>query len=235
MGFWANHVLPRLIEKACRSRTILAERRRWIPRAHGDVLELGVGSGLNLPFYDAERVAKVTGVDISRPLLRRARPRAEQAPVPVDLIEASAEELPFVAASFDSVVVTYSLCSMEDPSRAAAEARRVLRPGGDLMFVEHGRAPDRGTRWWQRLLNPFWKHISGGCRLDRDMPAMLRAAGFELAELTAGYSGTVRWLSFTYEGSARPQPRELAAGDADARDHEHDHHHGHDHDHGHAH
>src|SRR5690349_24831689 len=91
MGFWANHVLPRLIEKACRSRTILAERRRWIPRAHGDVLELGVGSGLNLPFYDAARVAKVTGVDISRPLLRRARPRAEQAPVPVDLIEASAE------------------------------------------------------------------------------------------------------------------------------------------------
>lgn len=212
MGLWADHVVPRLIEKACRSRTILAERRRWIPRAHGQVLELGVGSGLNLPFYDPGRVAKVTGVDISRPLLRRAEPRARQAPVPVELVEASAEQLPFDAASFDSVVVTYSLCSMEDPARAAAEARRVLRSGGDLMFIEHGRAPDRGTRWWQRLLNPFWRRVSGGCRLDRDMPAVLRAAGFELDELTAGYSGMVRWLSFTFEGSARPHQRELAAG-----------------------
>ena len=211
MGFWANHVVPRLIEKACRSRTILAERKRWIPRAHGEVLELGVGSGLNLPFYDASRVAKVTGVDISRPLLRRAVPRAQQASVPVELIEASAEALPFDAASFDSIVVTYSLCSMEDPARAAAEARRVLRSGGDLMFVEHGRAPDRGTRWWQRLLNPFWRRVSGGCRLDRDMPAVLRAAGFELDELTASYSGMVRWLSFTFQGSARPH-HQLAAG-----------------------
>lgn len=231
MGFWANHVLPRLIEKACRSRTILAERRRWIPRAHGDVLELGVGSGLNLPFYDAARVATVTGVDVSRPLLRRAVPRVAQATVPVTLIEASAEQLPFETASFDSVVVTYSLCSMEDPSRAAVEARRVLRPGGDLMFIEHGRAPDRGTRWWQRLLNPFWRRLSGGCRLDRDMPAVLRAAGFEVDELTAGYSGTVRWLSFTFEGSARPQPRELAPGSADPAapdgDHDGDHRHHH--------
>ena len=211
MGFWANHVVPRLIEKACRSGTILAERKRWIPRAHGEVLELGVGSGLNLPFYDASRVARVTGIDISRPLLRRAVPRAQQASVPVELIEASAEALPFDAASFDSIVVTYSLCSMEDPARAAAEARRVLRSGGDLMFVEHGRAPDRGTRWWQRLLNPFWRRVSGGCRLDRDMPAVLRAAGFELDELTASYSGMVRWLSFTFEGSARPHHHELAA------------------------
>lgn len=212
MGLWADHVLPRLIEKACRSRTILAERRRWIPRAHGEVLELGVGSGLNLPFYDPGRVARVTGIDVSRPLLRRAGPRAREAPVPVELVEASAESLPFDAASFDSVVVTYALCSMEDPARAAAEARRVLRDGGDLMFVEHGRAPDRRTRWWQRLLNPLWRRISGGCRLDRDMPAVLRAAGFELDELTAGYSGMVRWLSFTFEGSARPHQHKLAAG-----------------------
>jgi ubiquinone/menaquinone biosynthesis C-methylase UbiE len=204
MGFWAKRILPGLIEKACRSRTILGERRRWIPRAHGRVLELGVGSGLNLAFYDPARVAEVTGVDPSAPLLLRAGPRAAQAPVPVTLIEASAEQLPFDPGSFDSAIVTYSLCSMDQPARALAEVRRVLRPGGELVFVEHGLAPDAGTRWWQHRLNPIWRRITGGCRLDRDLPAVLRDAGFAVDELTAGYSGAVRWLSYTYQGTARP-------------------------------
>jgi len=204
MGFWANRVLPGLIEKSCRSTTILGERRRWIPRAHGEVLELGVGSGLNLAFYDAARVARVTGIDPSAPLLRRAAPRAAEAPVPVELVEASAEQLPFDAAAFDSAIMTYSLCSMADPARALAELRRVLRPGGELWFVEHGLAPDPGTRRWQRALDPMWRRVAGGCRLGRDMPRLLGDAGFGLDELTAGYSGAVRWLSFTFQGRARP-------------------------------
>ena len=204
MGIWATRILPGLIEKACRSRTILGERRRWIPRAHGEVLELGVGSGLNLAFYDPARVARVTGVDPSAPLLSRAGPRVAQAPVPVELVEASAEQLPFDPGSFDSAIVTYSLCSMDEPARALAEVRRVLRPGGELVFIEHGLAPDARTRWWQRRLNPVWRRISGGCRLDRDLPAVLRGAGFAVDELTAGYSGGVRWLSYTYQGTARP-------------------------------
>lgn len=204
MSFWADRVLPGLIEKACRSRTILEERRRWIPRAHGEVLELGVGSGLNLAFYDAARVAKVTGVDPSAALLARAGGRAAEAPVPVELARGSAEQLPFGAGSFDSAIVTYSLCSMDDPARALAEVRRVLRPGGELMFVEHGLAPDPGTRRWQRWLTPIWRRASGGCRLDRDLPAILRGAGYRVDELTTGYTGGVRWLSFTYEGAARP-------------------------------
>jgi len=208
MGFWADRLLPGLIEKACRSSTILGERRRWIPRAHGEVLELGVGSGLNLAFYDAARVARVTGIDPSAPLLRRAEPRAAQAPVPVELIEASAEQLPFGAAAFDSAIMTYSLCSMADPARALAELRRVLRPGGELWFVEHGLAPDSGTRRWQRVLDPMWRRVAGGCRLGRDMPRLLGDAGFALDELTAGYSGSVRWLSFTFQGRARPVPGE---------------------------
>jgi len=204
MGLWASRVLPGLIEKACRSRTILDERRRCIPRAHGSVLELGVGSGLNLAFYDPVRVTKVTGIDPSAPLLRRAGPRVARAPVPVELVEASAERLPFDPASFDSAIVTYSLCSMNDPARALAEVRRVLRPGGALMFIEHGLAPDPGTLWWQRRLDPIWRRLTGGCRLARDLPAVLRDAGYQLDELTAGYHGKVRWLSYTYEGTARP-------------------------------
>lgn len=204
MSLWSERVLPLLVEKACRSSTILDERRRWIPRAHGNVLELGVGSGLNLAFYDAARVAKVTGIDPSQPLLARARTRAAQAPVPVELVEATAELLPFDARSFDSAVVTYSLCSVDDPARALAEVRRVLRPGGDLVFVEHGLAPDARTRRWQHGLTPIWRRLGGGCRLDRDVSAILRDAGYHLDELIAAYSEGVRWLSFTSQGIARP-------------------------------
>lgn len=204
MSWWTQHVVPGLIERAAQSPVILDERRRWVPRAHGRVLELGVGSGLNLAFYDPARATAVTGIDPSVPLLRRAGPRVARAPVPVTLVEGRAERLPFGSGSFDSAIVTYSLCSMDEPARALTEVRRVLRPGGTLVFVEHGLAPDAGTRWWQRRLSPMWRRIAGGCRLDRDLPALLRGAGFAVDELTAGYSGTVRVMSYTYQGTARP-------------------------------
>jgi len=204
VSLWADRVLPHLIEKACRSHAILEERQRWIPRAHGNVLELGVGSGLNLAFYDRARVEKVTGIDPSAPLLARAEPRARAAPVPVELIAGSAEALPFAERTFDSVVITYSLCSIADPARALAEVRRVLRPGGELVFVEHGLASDRRTQRWQRVLTPMWRRVGGGCRLDRDVPAILRDAGFHVDELAAGYVEGASWLSYTFEGTARP-------------------------------
>jgi ubiquinone/menaquinone biosynthesis C-methylase UbiE len=205
MTLWADHVLPFLVEKACRSAAILDARRRWIPRAHGEVLELGVGSGLNLAFYDAARVTRVTGIDPSAALLARARPRAAQAAVAVELVEAAAERLPFAAASFDSAVVTYTLCSVDDPRRALAEVRRVLRPGGALIFVEHGLAPDAATRRWQRGLTPLWRRVGGGCRLDRDVPAALRDAGYGADDVHEGYREGASWLSYTYEGTATPR------------------------------
>jgi len=203
MSFWATHVLPRLVEKACRSHTIKEERARWVPRARGHVLEVGVGSGLNLSFYEPGRVERVTGIDPSEPLLARAGERARAAPVPVTLVRAPAEDLPFPDRSFDSAVITYTLCSVEDPRRALAEIRRVLRPEGEVLFVEHGLARDPEPRRWQRRLTPAWRRVGGGCHLDRDIFAELRAGGFRIDEARAEYGEGPRWLSFTYQGVAR--------------------------------
>ena len=194
--------MPVLVEKACRSRAILEERTRWIPEAHGNVLEVGVGSGLNLAFYGTA-ATHITGIDPSPQLLAKARTRIADASVPVELVEASAEQLPFDARSFDSAVVTYSLCSIPDPSRALAEVRRVLRPGGELVFVEHGLAPEPRVQRWQHRLTPVWRRVGGGCHLDRDIAALLRAADFDIADHTAAYSEGASWLSFTYQGVAR--------------------------------
>jgi len=204
MGFWADRVLPFLIEKACNTREILDERARWVPRARGEVLELGVGSGLNLPLYEPGRVARVTAIDPSSPLLARAAARAREAAVPVVLVRARAEALPFPDDAFDTVVVTYTLCSVSEPSRALAEVRRVLRPGGELVFIEHGLAREARVGRWQRRLTPMWQHLAGGCHLDRDVPALLREAGFASDELRADYTEGLRILSFTYEGRAHP-------------------------------
>jgi ubiquinone/menaquinone biosynthesis C-methylase UbiE len=204
VSLWADRVLPWLVEKACRSGAILEERKRWVPRARGEVLEVGVGSGLNLAFYDAATVSRVTGLDPSAPLLARARRRAEEALVPVELTRGHAEQLPFADHAFDSAVITYSMCSLADPARALAELRRVLRPGGELVFVEHGLAPDTRIARWQRRLTPVWRRLGGGCHLDRDIAAILRAAGYRTDDLHAGYSEGARLLSYTFEGTARP-------------------------------
>jgi ubiquinone/menaquinone biosynthesis C-methylase UbiE len=200
VSLWSTHVVPVLVEKACRSRAILEERTRWIPHAHGDVLEVGIGSGLNLAFYGAE-VTHVTGIDPSPQLLAKARTRIGH--TPVELVEASAEQLQFDARSFDSAVVTYSLCSIPDPARALAEVRRVLRPGGELVFVEHGLAPEPRVQRWQRRLTPVWRRVGGGCHLDRDIAALLRSAEFDITDHTAAYTQGASWLSFTYQGVAR--------------------------------
>jgi ubiquinone/menaquinone biosynthesis C-methylase UbiE len=205
MGFWANRVLPFLVEKACRSSVILEERKRWVPRASGNVLEIGVGSGLNLAFYDPARVHKVTGIDPSAALLARAEPRAAATSVAVELVEGHAENLPFADGAFDTVVITYTLCSVEDPARVLAEVRRVLAPGGRLIVVEHALAPDESTQRWQRRITPVWRKVSGNCHLDRNIGEMLRDAGFAGDDLTTGFTDGASWLSYTIQGSTHPQ------------------------------
>lgn len=201
---WDAHILPGLIERACKSHAILAERKRWVPRAFGDVLEVGVGSGLNLAFYDPLRVTAVVGLDPSAPLLARARVRAGAVGVPVELVEGDAQEMPFDRARFDTVLLTYTLCSVPNPCRALTEIRRVMRRDGRLIFVEHGRAPDASTYRWQRRITPVWRRVGGNCHLDRDVSESLDRAGFALDEITAEYAEDgPRWLSFTYQGIAR--------------------------------
>lgn len=198
---WDARVYPRLLDRVCGTAAISHERRRCIARATGHVLEVGVGSGLNLPLFDPRRVVGVIGVDPSAPLLARAAQRA--CSVPVELCEAVAEQLPFDAGRFDTVVFTYTLCSVDDPAKALLEARRVLRPGGQLVFIEHGRSPDPSVFRWQRRLTPVWKHISGNCHLDRDVKREIEAAGFSIDEL-GGYQDHHRpgRLSFAYVGVA---------------------------------
>lgn len=201
---WETHALPRLVELACKSHAILDERRRTVPRAEGDVLEIGVGSGLNLGLYDPARVRSITGVDPSAPLLARARPRARALSIPVELLCAPAEALPYESGRFDAVVMTYTLCSVRDPAAVLAEIRRVKRPGAPLLFIEHGLAPDADVRAWQRRLTPLWRRASGNCHLDRDVAGELRRAGLDLGPSRSGYSDEgLRLLSFTVQGEAR--------------------------------
>jgi ubiquinone/menaquinone biosynthesis C-methylase UbiE len=166
------------------------------------VLEIGIGSGRNLPFYGGD-VEEVVGVDPSPGMLALARRAHAAGPRRVELVEASAERLPFDACSFDATVVTWSLCSVPDPAAALQEARRVLRPGGRLLFVEHGLAPDPGVRRWQDRLTPVWRRWTGGCHLNRKPDDLVRAAGFTLERLDTGYARGPKPMTFIYEGAAR--------------------------------
>jgi ubiquinone/menaquinone biosynthesis C-methylase UbiE len=204
MSLWDRRVLPFLIEKACRSGSILEERKRLVPRASGRVLEIGVGTGLNLPFYDGVNVTQVVAIDPSPELLARARERVDACPAPVELLVASACALPLDAASFDAAVMTYTLCSVDEPLRALGEIRRVLRPGGRLIFVEHGLAQRASTRLVQRGLTPVWRRFSGNCHLDRDVKAELREAAFRVVELEEREGEGPSWTGHTYEGVAVP-------------------------------
>ena len=201
---WDRHVYPHLLERVCSTRAIVAERAKWLARLRGEVLEVGVGSGLNLPGVLPGAVGHFVGLDPSPRLLARAAARPCR--VPMTLVAGAAEALPFPAARFDTVLVTYTLCSVADPARALAEARRVLRPAGQLVFVEHGAAPVAGRRRWQRRLTPLWRTIAGNCHLDRDMPRLIEAAGFELAELDAR-DPDAGLLSYAYSGIAVPHAR----------------------------
>ncbi len=203
MSFYRRHVLPHLIDWAMSSADTARVRAQVIPRAQGVTLEIGIGSGLNLPFYSGG-VTRLYGVDPSAELHAMARKRAEAVSRPLELFLQSAEErLPLEAGSVDTVVCSWSLCSIPDPLRALREARRVLRPSGDLLFVEHGRAPAGGVRAWQDRLNPLWKRFTGGCNMNRPTDELIRAAGFEIAELEQAFLPGPKLLTYTYRGRAR--------------------------------
>jgi ubiquinone/menaquinone biosynthesis C-methylase UbiE len=202
MRFYAEHVLPHLLDLAMRNRELAAYRRRVVPAAHGRVLEIGIGSGLNLPFYGSE-VTEVIGLDPSSPLLNMAERQARAGHTPVTMLRGSAEAIPLDDLSVDTVLTTWTLCSIPDAHAALNEMRRVLKPTGELVFVEHGKAPDPSVARWQDRLTPLWRPIAGGCHLNRPIAALIEGAGFTLSDLRCGYARGPRPFTFMSEGRAK--------------------------------
>lgn len=172
--------------------------------AKGRILEVGIGSGLNLPHYDPSKVEKIWGLDPSGELINRARKKAGQMPFDVELIERSCEEIPMDDNSMDSVLVTYSLCSIPDIKKALKEIKRILKPSGELIFCEHGRAPDDAIRKWQDSITPVWTKVSGGCHLNRDISKLISKSRFKIVKHDEQYSSPLKLISYNYRGVAIP-------------------------------
>lgn len=200
--WYERHVLPYLIDLACGVGPVTRQRAKVVPQAAGRVLEIGIGTGLNLPHYDAARVERIIGLDPGTEMHRLARKRLQATGLHVELVGLSAERIPYDDASFDCVLVTFSLCTIPDPVAALREMRRVLKPGARLLFCEHGRAPDASVARWQDRLTPVWSRFAGGCHLNRDIPALIREAGFTLEDLQTMYLPGPRPLTYNYWGSA---------------------------------
>ena len=205
LGFYDRHILPHVIDFACGQEPVAHQRERVVPMAVGRVVEIGLGSGLNLRFYDPEKVTAVIGVDPAGEMLAKAARRTAGLAFPVEMAALDGESLPFEPASADTVVVTYSLCTIPSPEQALAEMRRVLKPGGRLLFAEHGAAPDAGVAKWQDRLDRWvWPSIAGGCHLSRRPDRLIEAAGFAFDRLERGYiEKTPRPLGYNYWGAAR--------------------------------
>ncbi len=202
MNLYERHVLPHLIDFACGMGAVMKARSQLVPQAQGRVLEIGIGSGLNLGFYDPQRVEVVVGVDPSAAMQRLARERAARCQVPVEMIALELGQIQAADASFDDIVCTFTLCTIPDAVSALREMRRVLKPGGRLLFCEHGLAPDLPVVRWQKRLTPLWKPLAGGCHLDRDIPALIGAGGFHIRQLETGYLKGPRPMTHVYRGWA---------------------------------
>ena len=203
-NWYERHIFPTALEFACGMPAIGRMRQRVVPLAQGRVLEVGIGTGLNMRYYDKSRVTHITGLDPALQLHPLAQERIAQAGLPVELVGLSAETIPRPDASFDTVVMTYTLCTIPDPHAALLEMRRVLTPHGRLLYCEHGHAPDASVARWQDRLQPLWGALAGGCHLGRDIPALLRAAGFTLPDVQTKYLKGPRPFTFHYWGEALP-------------------------------
>lgn len=203
-SWYERHILPRLIESGCGQPPMTRLRQRYVPLATGNVLEVGIGSGLNLAHYGSA-VQRVTGVDPSAELGELALQRAERAAVEVEVVGLSGENLPSENASFDSIVCTWTLCTIPNAEQAVAEMRRVLKPSGQLLFVEHGLSDEQKVAKWQHRIEPLWKKIAGGCHLTRRADELLRDGGFSIDQLETGYELGPKIAGFMVHGTATPR------------------------------
>lgn len=203
-ALYEHHLLPGLIDCACGMKAVNRERAKVVPLAHGRVLEIGIGTGHNLPYYDAAKLTSLCGLDPAAQMQPKARGRMAAAGLAVELLALSAETIPAADAHFDCIVCTFTLCTIPDPVAALREMRRVLKPDGLLLFSEHGLAPDAGVRRWQDRLTPLWKPLAGGCHLNRDIPALLEAGGFAIRDLQRRYLKGPRPMTYVSTGQAVP-------------------------------
>lgn len=203
MGLYAKHILPRVIDLACRHEDIFRTRQELVPRAQGKVLEVGFGTGLNLSSYDAGRVQRLWALEPFWDSMQAvAETRLRKSSIEVEAVPCGAESIPLPSNFFDTVVMTYTLCSIPDSAIALEEIRRVMKPGAVMLFAEHGLAPDRFVQRQQRLLNPVWGFCGGGCCLNRPMDKLIAGAGFRVPNMEQGYLNGFRFASYVYSGQA---------------------------------
>ena len=202
-GFYDRHILPGLVNLACGAGAIGAQRAMIVPHATGVVVEIGIGPGHNLPFYNAENVKHIIGIDPGVEMTDLAKKRMEKTSVDVEIINASAEDMPIDSNFADTIILTYSACTIPSAERALVDMARVLKPDGRLLFCEHGRAPDMNVARFQDRINPYWNRLAGGCNVNRDIPALIKQAGFGISELEAGYlTPFPKFPSYHFRGQA---------------------------------
>ena len=204
MNYYRKYIIPRATHFLCSLGPAMRQREKVVPLATGRVLEIGIGTGLNLPYYEPGRVTHVWGLDPSREMWEFGKYKPPSADFKVEFIEATASGIPLEDGCADSVLFTYTLCSIADVIPSLEEIRRVLRRDGMLVFCEHGAAPDKRVQRWQNWLNPAWKRLSGGCNLNRDVPTLLRQGGFRIRELETMYIPGWKPACFNYRGTASP-------------------------------
>ncbi len=203
MSLYDKYVLPKFLNCACGSKPVAQQRKKVVPLAEGKVLEVGIGSGLNLPFYDKSKIDELWGLDPSEELSEMARKVADSEKMEVNFISSGAEEISLPDDHFDSVLITYTMCTIPEVIRANREIRRVLKNGGKMIFCEHGEAPDENIRRWQKRINPIWGKFAGGCNINRKIPSLIEDSGFDIIELEEMYlPSTPRIAGYNYWGYA---------------------------------
>ncbi len=203
MGFYHERILPHVIDKVCSLGQVMKQRSQVVPQCAGTVLEVGMGSGINLQFYQPGQVDRVYGLEPSMGMRRMAQHHLSQAQVDVTWLDLPGEQIPLEDNSVDTVLLTFTLCTIPDWSRAMQQMHRVLRPNGKLLFLEHGAAPDAGVKRWQDRLTPCWKHMAGGCHLNREIPGLIEQSGFSITRMEQSYMPkTPRFAGYVYQGEA---------------------------------
>ncbi|MBT8316355.1 MAG: class I SAM-dependent methyltransferase [Lutibacter sp.] len=201
MKLYNKYILPKAIDWACSQKPSMKQREKIIPLATGNVLEIGVGSGLNLPYY-TKNIEKLTAIDPSKELWDRGVVNTNTLPFDFEFLIAEAENIPAKNQSFDTIVITYTLCTIPNLKKAFSEIKRILKPNGKLLFCEHGKAPDNFVQKYQNIINPVWKKIGGGCNLNRNIPAIIEENGFTISKLETMYLPGWKPASFNYWGIA---------------------------------